>query len=81
MLVCVCVGVGETGGVCYICFLLLDFLSLFTTGQCLFLGFVLGEAYRSLTGVFFNRIFSVAISVSTHVCFTLDLILISMFLR
>ena len=43
---------------------------------------VLGEAYRGLTGVFLLfRIFSAAIAVSPHVCFTLDLILISMFLR
>ena len=42
----------------------------------------LGQAYRGLTGGFlllWN--FSVAISVSPHVCFILVLILISMFLR
>ena len=39
-------------------------------------------AYRGLTGGFLLlRIFSVGISVSPHVCFILDLILISMFLR
>ena len=38
--------------------------------------------YRGLTsGFLLLRIFSVAISISPHVCFTLDLILISMFLR
>ena len=43
---------------------------------------VLGQAYRGLTGRFvLLRIFSVGISVSLHVCFILDLILISMFLR
>ena len=43
---------------------------------------VLGQAYRGLTGGFLLlQIFSVAISVSPHVCFILDLILISMFLR
>ena len=43
---------------------------------------VIGQAYRGLTGAFFLlRIFSVAISVSPHVCFTSDLILISMCLR
>ena len=43
---------------------------------------VLGQAYRGLTGGFLLlRIFSVGISVSPHVCFILDLILISMFLR
>ena len=37
---------------------------------------------RGLTGGFLLlRIFSVAIFVSPHVCFILDLILISMFLR
>ena len=42
----------------------------------------LGRAYRSLTGWFLLlRNFSVAISVSPHVCFILVLILISMFLR
>ena len=43
---------------------------------------VLGWAYRGLTGGF-NLLhnFSVAISVSPHVCFILVLILISMFLR
>ena len=41
---------------------------------------VLGQAYPGLTGGFLTlRIFSVAISVS-HVCFILDLILVSMFL-
>ena len=45
------------------------------------LWFVLGQAYRGLPGEFLlPQIFSVAISVS-HVCFILDLILISMFLR
>ena len=39
-------------------------------------------SYRGLTGgVLLLRIFSVGISVSPHVCFILDLILISMFLR
>ena len=43
---------------------------------------VLGRAYRGLTGGFLLlRNFSVAISVSPHVCFILVLILISMFLR
>ena len=43
---------------------------------------VLGWAYRGLTGGFlFLQNFSVAISVSAHVCFILVLILISMFLR
>ena len=43
---------------------------------------VLGQAYRGFTGGFLLlRIFSVAISVNPHVCFILDLILISMFLR
>ena len=43
---------------------------------------VLGWAYRGLTGGFLLlQIFSVAISVSPHVCFILVLILISMFLR
>ena len=43
---------------------------------------VLGQAYRGLTGGFLLlRNFSVAISVSPHVCFFLVLILISMFLR
>ena len=43
---------------------------------------VLGQAYRGLTGGFLSlRIFSVAISVSPHVCFVLVLILISMFLK
>ena len=42
----------------------------------------LDEAYRGLTGGFLLlRIFSVAISVSPHICFILYLILISMFLR
>ena len=42
---------------------------------------VLGQAYRDLTGGFLLlRIFSVAISASTHVCLILDLILISLFL-
>ena len=42
---------------------------------------VIGQAYRGLTGTFLLlRIFSVAISVSLHVCFILDLMLISMFL-
>ena len=40
------------------------------------------DLYRGLTGWFLLlRIVSVAISVSPHVCFILDLILISMFLR
>ena len=44
--------------------------------------FVLGWAYRGLTGGFpLLQNFSVAISVSPHVCFILVLILISMFLR
>ena len=39
---------------------------------------VLGRAYRGLIGGFLVlRIFSVGISVSLHVCFILDLILIS----
>ena len=39
-------------------------------------------AYCGLTGGFLLlRIFSVAISVSPHVCFILDLILISMLMR
>ena len=43
---------------------------------------VLGQAYRGLTGEFLLlQIFSVGISVSPRVCFILDLILISMFLR
>ena len=43
---------------------------------------VLGQAHLDFTGGFlFLRIFSVVISVSPHVCFILDLILISMFLR
>ena len=42
----------------------------------------LDQAYRGLTGGFLLiRVFSVAISVNTHVCFILDLILISMFLK
>ena len=42
---------------------------------------VLGQAYHDLSGgLLLLRIFSVAISVSPHVCFILDLILISMFL-
>ena len=50
---------------------------------------VLGQAHRGLTGGFLLgltggflllRFFSVGISVSPHVCFILDLILISMFL-
>ena len=42
----------------------------------------LGRAYRGLTGGFLLlRNFSVAISVSPHVCSILVLILISMFLR
>ena len=42
----------------------------------------LSQTYRGLNGGFlFLRIFSVAISVSPHVCFILDFILISMFLR
>ena len=43
---------------------------------------VLGWAYRGLTGGFLLlQNFSVAISVSPHVCFILVLIFISMFLR
>ena len=43
---------------------------------------VLGRAYRGSTGGFLLlQYFSVAISVSPHVCFILVLILISMFLR
>ena len=43
---------------------------------------VLGWAYRGLTGGFLLlQNFSVATSVSPHVCFILVLILISMFLR
>ena len=43
--------------------------------------FVLGQAYRGLTGGFLLlQIFSVAISVSPKVCFILDFFLISMFL-
>ena len=43
---------------------------------------VLGWAYRGLTGGFLLlHNFSVAISVSPHVCFILVLILISVFLR
>ena len=43
---------------------------------------ILGWAYRGLTGGFLLlQNFSVAISVSPHVCFILVLILISMFLR
>ena len=43
---------------------------------------VLGWTYRGLTGGFFLlQNFSVAISVSRHVCFIVVLILISMFLR
>ena len=42
----------------------------------------LGQVYRDLTGGFLLlRIFSVGISMSPHVCFILDLILISMFLK
>ena len=42
----------------------------------------MGQAYRGLTGgILLLRIFCVAISVSPRVCFILDLILISMFLR
>ena len=43
---------------------------------------VLGRAYRGLTaGLLLLRKFSVAISVSPHVCFIFFFILISMFLR
>ena len=43
---------------------------------------VLGWAYRGLTGGFLLlQNFSVAFSVSPHVCFILVLILISVFLR
>ena len=46
------------------------------------LGWVLGWAYRGSTGGFLLlQNFSVAISVSPHVCFILVLIFISMFLR
>ena len=41
---------------------------------------VLGQAYRGLTGGF-PLLRNVAISVSPHVCFILDLILISRLLR
>ena len=42
----------------------------------------IGRAYRGLTGWFLlHRNFSVAISVGPHVCFILDFILISIFLR
>ena len=42
----------------------------------------LGQAYRGITGGFLLlRIFSMATSVSPHVCFVLDIIFISMFLR
>ena len=42
---------------------------------------VLGQTYHGLTGGFLLlRIFSAGISVSCHMCFILDLILISMFL-
>ena len=45
-------------------------------------GSILGWAYRGLNGGFLLlQNFSVAISVSPHVCFILVLILISMFLR
>ena len=44
--------------------------------------FVLGRAYRGFTSGFLSlRDFSVAISVSPHVCFILVLILISLFPR
>ena len=43
---------------------------------------VLDQAYHGLSGGFLLfQIFTVAISVNPHVCFILDLILISMFLR
>ena len=43
---------------------------------------ILGRTYRGLTGGFLLlRNFSVAISVSPHICFILVLILVSMFLR
>ena len=43
---------------------------------------VLGQAYRGfIDGFLLLRIFSVGISVNPHVCFILDLILISLFLR
>ena len=43
---------------------------------------MLGQAYRGLTGGFLLlQVFSVGISVSPHVCFIIDLILISKFLR
>ena len=42
----------------------------------------MAKTYRAFTGGFLLlRIFSVAISVSPHVCFILDLILISIFVR
>ena len=41
----------------------------------------LGKAIVLTGGFLLLRIFNVAISVSPHVCFILDLILISMFLR
>ena len=42
----------------------------------------LGQEYRALAGGFLLlRIFSVAISVRSHVCFIVNLILIAMFLR
>ena len=57
-------------------------LSLFPVYLVLLLVFVLGWAYRGLTGGFLLlQNFSVAISVSPHVSFILVLILISMFLR
>ena len=60
---------------------LLGKLSCMRTGRVPF-RVVLGRAYRGLTGGFLLlRNFSVAISVSPHVCFILVLILISMFLR
>ena len=54
---------------------------LFISGIPLPFRVVLGWAYRGLTGGFLLlQNFSVAISVSPHVCFILVLILISVFL-
>ena len=61
-----------------------DLYTVLTKEQLLNINFrvVLGWAYRGLTGGFLLlQNFSVAISVSSHVCFILVLILISMFLR
>ena len=69
---------GLTGG-----FLLLRIFSVaLTVGNLHPFRDVLGQASRGLTGGFLLlRIFSVAISVSPHVFFSLDIILISMFLK